>query len=252
MKTHLFIALLLIAAQPASADGFGGSFGAEASPEQSNGTTFGGSFTAGEGSAAFGGSFESASGGNFEQGAQTDSPAPAPPGPEPAPPAPQPNPTPEPGIDPQIIAFETRDYGVPPTNQLRSGQFHAATPTAIPGGTFVSTDVLMNALQSGGDVILIDVLGGQYSLPNAFVAPGLAQAGSFNDRTQQQAAQWLSQITGGNKESAIVVFCSDPQCWLSYNAALRVINAGYTAVYWYRGGLQAWQMAGLPMEPASF
>lgn len=245
MKTYLFSVLLLSAAPIASADGFGGSF--EATPDSGAATTSGGNLS---GSGAFGGSFGGASGGNFDsEQSQGEEPAPPPPAPPVQDPA---APQPEPSIDPQITAFETRDFGVPPTSQLRSGQFHAATPTAIPGGAMVTTNEVMQALQAANELILIDVLGGQYSLPNAYMAPGLSQAGSFNDRTQQQAAQWLSQITRGRSDLAIVVFCSDPQCWLSYNAALRVINAGYSSVYWYRGGLQAWQMAGLPMQPASF
>ncbi len=36
------------------------------------------------------------------------------------------------------------------------------------------------------------------------------------------------------------------ECWVSYNAALRAINAGYTNVLWYRGGIEAWKAAGLP------
>jgi hypothetical protein len=29
-----------------------------------------------------------------------------------------------------------------------------------------------------------------------------------------------------------------------YNLALRIRNAGYTNVYWYRGGREAWEVAG--------
>lgn len=173
------------------------------------------------------------------------------------PPKPQPNPTPPAnpntgGIDPQITAFETRDFGVPPQNALRQGQFHAPTPTAIPGGYLVTTANLVAAMNNGTQMLVIDVLGSSYGLPNAYNAPALASAGSFNDRTQQQAAAWLNQISGGNPNVPIVIYCSEPMCWLSYNASLRAIAAGYKQVYWYRGGLQAWQMAGLPMHPAGF
>jgi hypothetical protein len=30
-------------------------------------------------------------------------------------------------------------------------------------------------------------------------------------------------------------------CWMSYNAALRAIHLGFRQVYWYRGGIEAWQ-----------
>ncbi|MEM7074639.1 MAG: rhodanese-like domain-containing protein [Pseudomonadota bacterium] len=155
-------------------------------------------------------------------------------------------------FDPQIEAYETRDFGVPPQNTLRQGQFHGPTPVAIPGANLVTTNALVDAFNQNIPVVLIDVLGNDYSLPGTYTAPALASPGSFADHTQQQAAIWLHQISGGRADTPIVVFCSDPMCWLSYNAALRTVAAGYTNVYWYRGGLNAWQMAGLPLRPAGF
>lgn len=111
---------------------------------------------------------------------------------------------------------------------------------------------LAQALQSGMQIVLIDVLGGDYTLPGAFKAPALASPGNFGDGIQQQAGQWLHQITQGNSTVPVVVYCSDPQCWLSYNGALRALAAGHTNVYWYRGGVQAWQMAGLPLSVGGF
>ena len=164
---------------------------------------------------------------------------------------------PAPGPDPdnpagQVAAYETRDFGVPPQQHLRQGQFHAATPIGLPGGYLLTTQALSNALQDETPLVLIDVIAGRYVLPGAFAAPGMAQAGHFYDRTQQQTAQWLYQITGGDFTLPIVIYCSDPMCWLSYNAALRAIAAGYSNVYWYRGGVQAWQMAGLQMQPGGY
>ena len=45
----------------------------------------------------------------------------------------------------------------------------------------------------------------------------------------------------------VVVYCQSTHCWMSYNAALRAINMGYSNVLWYRGGIEAWQAAGLPV-----
>ena len=101
-------------------------------------------------------------------------------------------------------------------------------------------------------MIVIDVLGSDYGLPDAFVLQNLGSPGHFNDRTQQQASIWLNNVTGGDSSYPIVLYCSDPQCWLSYNGALRVIAAGYNNVYWYRGGIRAWEMAGLNVYPTGF
>ncbi len=254
------------AAPTADAGGFGGSFdsgggGAVTQPVEpaADAGGFGGSFDSGSGSVTpaptptqetdvpvvGGGSFGP---GSFEETTVTPQPV----APEPVVSPPQPAPPPGPPVDPQLLAFEGRDYGIPPSQQLRQGNFHAPTPTSIPGAQVVSTQVLAEALQSGQQIILIDVLGSDYGLPNAFVAPALASGGGFDDRTQQQATHWLRQITGGNSGAIIVIYCSDPMCWLSYNATLRTVAAGYGNVYWYRGGLQAWQMAGLPLYPTSF
>jgi len=153
-------------------------------------------------------------------------------------------------IDRQILAFETRGFGIPPQRQLKSNPMHGPTPTRIPGAGLVSTKKLAEVIAAGQPFVLIDVLGGDYSLPDAFIATDLAASGRFDDRIQQKAARWLHQISGGDGETPIVIYCSDPQCWLSYNAVLRAVAAGYTHVYWYRGGIQAWQMAGLPIVPS--
>jgi rhodanese-related sulfurtransferase len=59
----------------------------------------------------------------------------------------------------------------------------------------------------------------------------------------------LLQQETKNKKDVVVVFYSDNmENWQSYNAALRAINAGYTKVLWYRGGLEAWILAGLPTQ----
>ncbi len=49
-------------------------------------------------------------------------------------------------VDPQILTFESRDYGVPPTGNLRNGGMHAPTPTMVPGASVVSTEVPLRCL----------------------------------------------------------------------------------------------------------
>ena len=56
----------------------------------------------------------------------------------------------------------------------------------------------------------------------------------------------LRELTANNPNRALVFFCQGARCWESYNAALRAIHAGFTAVYWYRGGVLAWEAADLP------
>lgn len=139
--------------------------------------------------------------------------------------------------------------GVTATAHLHTGAMHGATPASIPGGQLITTrglQELVNGRQT--PFILLDILGGPQVIPGAQFAVPAAQPGSFTDATQQQFAQFLQQATGGNKEYPLVLYCQSRECWMSYNAALRAINMGYRNVLWYRGGIEAWQAAGLPLQ----
>ena len=149
-----------------------------------------------------------------------------------------------------LLPLERQDYGVAPTQQLHTGEFHAPTPASIPGGQVITTKGLVDLIRGGqAPVLVLDVLGGTEMIQGAQYAVPAAQSGAFNDQVQQQLGQYLQQATGGNKQLPIVTYCLSTQCWMSYNAALRAINLGYTNVLWYRGGIEAWKQAGLPTQP---
>ncbi len=145
--------------------------------------------------------------------------------------------------------METQDFGVAATNQLHNGAMHGPTPTTIPGGLVITTEALYSTLQQNPQGIAIfDVLGGPEILPGALAAVPASAPGSFNDQTQQEFGGYLQQVTGGNKQVPVLFYCQSAQCWMSYNAALRAVNMGYTQVLWYRGGIEAWKAAGLPTQ----
>ncbi len=149
----------------------------------------------------------------------------------------------------QLTQMERQDYGVAPTSQLHSGPMHGPTPASIPGGQVITTKGLVELIQGGQTpFLLFDVLGGQEVIPGAQFAVPAHQPGSFNDQTQQEFGGYLQQATSGNKQTPLVFYCQSTQCWMSYNAALRAINMGYTNVLWYRGGIEAWKMAGMQTQ----
>ena len=160
---------------------------------------------------------------------------------------------PDPQVLQQLVQAERQDFGVAPITQLHAGPPHAPTPNALPGGQVITTLGLVSLLrQPGVSTVVLDALGGQQGLPGALPAAFASQPGSFGDQVEQQLAQLLRQATGGDQSRPIVVYCSDPHCWMSYNAALRAVALRYSNVLWYRGGLWAWQQAGLPLQgPAS-
>ena len=146
----------------------------------------------------------------------------------------------------QIVQAELQDYGVPPQQQLQAN-FHGPTPTRIPGGEVITTDRVIGLVQQNQQgrnaALIFHVLGPGPRLPGAENAGPAAQAGSFNDATQQEFGRYLQQVTAGDKARPMLFYCQSTQCWMSYNAALRAIAMGYSRVYWYRGGIEAWQQA---------
>ena len=56
----------------------------------------------------------------------------------------------------------------------------------------------------------------------------------------------MRDLTRGDLSAPIVVFCVNSERFTGYNLALRLVALGYTQVYWYRGGVEAWQVNGLP------
>lgn len=151
----------------------------------------------------------------------------------------------------QLMRAERQDLGVQPTKQLHDGAMHGPTPASIPGGQVITTKGLVELVQRRPvPFAVFDALGGAEALPGAVPAAWASQPGSLNDQVQQAFVQLLQQRTGGNKQMPLVFYCLSRECWLSYNAALRAIGAGYTNVLWYRGGIEAWKSAGLPTQTA--
>ena len=153
------------------------------------------------------------------------------------------------GVGANGYADESRDWGIAPTHRLRQPPYHAPTPLQIPGAEVVHTRQLQTMLVGPVAPILIDVLsdGGHATLAGAVWLSGAGRGTNFLDPAQSVLTQLLAQLTRGDKARPLVFFCVDSQCWLSYNAALRAVVAGYSRVYWYRGGIEAWTAAGLPL-----
>ncbi|MEM1430894.1 MAG: rhodanese-like domain-containing protein [Pseudomonadota bacterium] len=152
----------------------------------------------------------------------------------------------------QITQYERQEMGVQATDRLHAGQMHGPTPASIPGGRLVTTQELVQLVQSGQPYLLFDVLGSGQTLPGAIGVVPASQPGDYNDQISQQLGQFLGQVTQGNRQVPLIFYCASVQCWMSYNASLRAIKLGYPNVLWYRGGLEAWQAIGGPVVPAGY
>ena len=149
----------------------------------------------------------------------------------------------------QAFAYEDEDFGVSPTPDPKRAPYHAKTPLEIPKGKRIRTLDLKRMLEADPKPAVIDVLETRErtTIPGAVWMKG-AGSGEFYAAEKSRFASALEKLLAGDKSRPLVFLCFDRMCWLSYNAALHAIEAGYSNVYWYRGGTQAWEGASLKRE----
>jgi hypothetical protein len=141
------------------------------------------------------------------------------------------------------------DFGVAPDAVLHAS-YEYRTPTTAPGVTTVGTDQFA-AMREEKKPLVIDTMDSSWywSVPGAV---GLDQygdiGGTFTDKVQTRLEQKLRELTGGDMAKPIVTMSLNAARFGGYNLALRIRHAGYTNVYWYRGGREAWEVAGRPEE----
>ncbi len=155
----------------------------------------------------------------------------------------------KPGAVTGAFRDEDRDFGIPPRKEPKGDSYHADTPTTLPGASTISTAALATALAGRDKPLLLDTLDGNRhrTLPGAFWLRGAGNVKAEGNARMGELLTRIVQDLAGSKDAPIVVFCLSSQCWLSYNAALRLAGAGFSRVQWYRGGIEAWRAAGLPV-----
>ena len=153
--------------------------------------------------------------------------------------------------------------GAPEPRGLWTGAMHGETPATLAGATVI--DVTEASKLKAEGALLIDVaeapskppgassdmpwLPVHMSIPGAvWLAGGGFGAGS--PAFQRRFAARLADLTGGDKKKPVVAFCH-PRCWGSWNAAKRLVLLGYGKVYWFPGGVEAWEdkYAAAPVKP---
>ncbi|KRW61964.1 PQQ-dependent catabolism-associated CXXCW motif protein [Pseudomonas sp. TTU2014-080ASC] len=141
----------------------------------------------------------------------------------------------------------------------RSSHYRSPTPEQATPARTLDTASLQRLLNEQTPA-LIDVYGRQW-LHGQFIEdevhaniPGstwLANTGlgELDRRWQQYFEDNLERISLGNKDWPLVFYCRS-DCWLGWNAVKRAHQLGYSNLYWYRDGIDAWEQAGLPLTPA--
>jgi PQQ-dependent catabolism-associated CXXCW motif protein len=79
----------------------------------------------------------------------------------------------------------------------------------------------------------------------AALAPACPAYAQENAPEPDYLRRGLARASGGNSAKLFVIYCQ-ADCWMSWNAAKRVLSYGYPNVAWYPEGTDGWQRANLP------
>jgi adenylate cyclase len=121
------------------------------------------------------------------------------------------------------------------------------TPTRAPGVVTISTAELPHLLAAEKPVVIDTMLNWWGpSIPGAVGLKYAGLGGDFSDEAQDRLRLKMHELAGGELDHPIVAIGWNSERFDGRNLALRLVTLGYKRVYWYRGGLEAWQVAGLP------
>lgn len=142
-------------------------------------------------------------------------------------------------------ADEDAEFGVSATDALHE-DLVGYTPTSAPGVFTIRTRELVDLIERQKP-LLIDVCLTTWgrSIPGAVGLRGSGHAVGFTDGLLNRLQHTIQNRTSGELSAPIVVFCMNSERLSGYNLVLRLVRMGYKRVYWYRGGFEAWLVAGL-------
>jgi len=155
------------------------------------------------------------------------------------------------------------DPAVPVPDGYRQDDYRAPVPDTVPGAEVLHLPA-MRELATRGSAVLIDVLPAprrpdamrpgrpwlpllHRTLPGALWWPEIGR-GTLPSGEEARFAARLHRVTAGDPQRLVVFFCLN-DCWMSWNAARRAAALGIRAG-WFPEGVDGWEAAGLPAEPA--
>ena len=158
------------------------------------------------------------------------------------------------------ISAPSQDVSEP--EGYRTEDYRAPTPTTLKGARVVTT-AEAEQLWSTGAAIFLDVLPHaprpanlppgtiwrerpRRNIPGSSWLPDIGY-GALAPVTEKYLRTNLAHVTGGDRTKALVIYCLR-DCWMSWNAAKRILAMGYANVVWYPDGTDGWAEAGLPLR----
>lgn len=144
----------------------------------------------------------------------------------------------------------------------RGKPYRAPVPDTLAGATVLSTDSAYRTWKRGA-ARFVDVLPrlpkpaklpegtvwrdkARHSIPGSIWLPNVGYQ-TIPEIDAVYFSQHLETVTAGDKSQPVVIFCQ-ANCWMSWNAAKRAIEYGYTDISWYPDGTDGWRAAGYQLE----
>jgi PQQ-dependent catabolism-associated CXXCW motif protein len=85
----------------------------------------------------------------------------------------------------------------------------------------------------------------RFNIPGSVWLPDTGY-GALAAPMEDYLRQGIERASGESKTALLVIYCQ-ADCWMSWNAAKRVLSYGYSNVAWYPEGTDGWQRARLPL-----
>ena len=88
----------------------------------------------------------------------------------------------------------------------------------------------------------------RFNIPGSIWLPDTGY-GKLAAATEDYLRRGLVRATADNSAMLVVIYCQ-ADCWMSWNAAKRILTYGYSNVAWYPEGTDGWERAHLPVVEA--
>jgi adenylate cyclase len=152
---------------------------------------------------------------------------------------------------------EDDDSGVPMIEGLRSANlFGRMTPIGAPGVSTIKTSELRALIgdgegsASGKLPLLLSTYCSncaRIAIPGTNFVPDAYRNGVPDDAKRQALKLLVDRLLQGDRTRRVITYSWDAAFWDARNLAIELVALGYPNVSWYRGGLEAWDVAGLPV-----
>lgn len=114
--------------------------------------------------------------------------------------------------------------------------FAEYTPPTLPGAKTISADEVQAMV---GKAAILDV-----RKKASYLDGHLPTAASIRHAEDKETKQFAPTVFGADKAAAIVIHGHGSDGWSAVAAVKSAVDAGYTNVHWFRGGIREWTEKG--------